>query len=624
MTIFGRFIKGSVYLSQQKYFVFAVLCLAFALVSPSLNLGFQSDDWYHKLILTNNFFFEYEKLYEPGLFAFFNGQKETIKAFINIGILPWWTFENLSIQFFRPISDLSHSIDYWLWPNSPLAMHLENILLYLLIIGLCFHLYLKLLPSRAFAALAILLFALDSHHGVTVSWIANRNALLASLFALLCIIFHHQSRSANNKQASLLSIGALALALLSAEYGITVCAYLFAYQMCIDPDINPNTKKGSLLPSGLIGRVLPIVPHGLVVLVWLSAYKYFGFGETGSGAYADPLTAPLSFLQNIADHLFILFSAQLSSLPTDLIPAFPKWLLASLIGITLICIGSLATKDKYIRFWSLSVLVSLIPLAATLPNSRVLIIVSVGFYGLLAQWLFNITQSRAAKNEPKTPSGDNKAWLSKISERLLLERILLERLSLAVLILILCIHLSLSPLLKVFCTQLMDLGLRPFVSEPAKSLPIKEPIEQTDLVMITTPLASFSGFINLYRKANDLPIYRNTWMLSSANEDIKLVRTQTNAFTLEKPNAFLSHFYDFAYRSQDIPFKLGDIIQLNGPQIKIIEIDENQLPTKIEMTFDRDLDDESLAFVFWDNVRFKLMSLPEIGFDVVLKKDPRF
>ena len=94
------------------------------------------------------------------------------------GVLPWLASESLRLSFWRPVSSLSHQLDYRLFGDTAWLMHLESVLLYALLAFLTARLYARLVEPRWVGGLAALLFALDDAHGHAVGWISNRNAVL--------------------------------------------------------------------------------------------------------------------------------------------------------------------------------------------------------------------------------------------------------------------------------------------------------------------------------------------------------------------------------------------------------------------------------------------------------------
>ena len=46
------------------------------------------------------------------------------------GIIPWWSVADVRITFFRPLSTLTHWLDFQLWPESHEMMHVHSLLWY--------------------------------------------------------------------------------------------------------------------------------------------------------------------------------------------------------------------------------------------------------------------------------------------------------------------------------------------------------------------------------------------------------------------------------------------------------------------------------------------------------------
>lgn len=122
---------------------------------------------------------------------------------------------------FRPVCDLSITLDYYLWGNNPLGYHFVNLVLHIICTGLVFvfsrqiiRLYYgmdKILP----AFIASLLFFAYPMHSESVFWILGRSAVLGAIFSLLFLIFFLKERkSIANISLTLVSY---ALALLTYE-----------------------------------------------------------------------------------------------------------------------------------------------------------------------------------------------------------------------------------------------------------------------------------------------------------------------------------------------------------------------------------------------------------------------
>ena len=44
---------------------------------------------------------------------------EQARAYMDAGMTGWWTDPNLVMAYFRPVTVLTHVVDYALWPDSP-------------------------------------------------------------------------------------------------------------------------------------------------------------------------------------------------------------------------------------------------------------------------------------------------------------------------------------------------------------------------------------------------------------------------------------------------------------------------------------------------------------------------
>jgi hypothetical protein len=47
---------------------------------------------------------------------------------MDFGFFPWWTYKGLKAEFLQWLTVQTHRLDYWLWPNSPAAMHAHSLL----------------------------------------------------------------------------------------------------------------------------------------------------------------------------------------------------------------------------------------------------------------------------------------------------------------------------------------------------------------------------------------------------------------------------------------------------------------------------------------------------------------
>jgi hypothetical protein len=295
------------------------------------------------------------------------------------GQIPWWHDPELSARFLRPLAALTHAFDFSLLRRWPWLMHLES-----LTVLLALHIsvgawYARLFRARPrVAALAFSLYALAPGHAFAASWLANRNACLAALFAVLTLRAHDRARRERSVPFTILSLLALLLSLSSAELGVATLALLLAHTFCLDP-------------APLSERFLWLAPALLVSALWLLAYRAFGYGTHACSLYVDLASDPLAYLRVLIQRLPILLSGQWLLPITSLTALMSRttswvyWLLAlmSLGGLSRLIVDALR-MDAAARFSALAAGLALLPVAATVPHDRLLILADVGGLALVA------------------------------------------------------------------------------------------------------------------------------------------------------------------------------------------------------------------------------------------------
>ena len=295
------------------------LILIFILCLPGLFMDIHSDDYWHYAFFNNGLpIKDINDISLFGLFSFVDGDPERLAQLVDIGFAPWWTYEGYKIMFWRPLSELTHWLDYTLWPSLGGVMHFQSILWYLALLTVLFKLLSRLQVGKLAVGFGVLFYAVDASHAVNLTWIAGRNALLATFFGLLVLYFHVRARQDEWRIGYLLALVCLVLGLLSAEYHMAVGAYLFAYAVILD-------KKGAV--KGFIS----LLPYLFVVGVWWAFYKNAGFGAEGTnGFYLDPVEDPRVYLTAMSHRIVALLGSQWGFIPADLYrgefrPIFLQW-----------------------------------------------------------------------------------------------------------------------------------------------------------------------------------------------------------------------------------------------------------------------------------------------------------
>jgi hypothetical protein len=209
--------------------------LAVLVALPSLAGGLAVDDHWHKIMLSHDPAWRSVTKSWYELFTFYDGDPERTHRILDIGLSPWWTDPELRLAFFRPVTAATHAADYALWPTHPWIMHVHSMVWFAALVAVAGWTYRRLLPGWA-GSLAGLLYALDHNHGIPVAWIANRNSLVAGVFAIAALGAHDVAVR-EKRAAARWTLGSallLALALASGESALAVGGYLVAYALFLD------------------------------------------------------------------------------------------------------------------------------------------------------------------------------------------------------------------------------------------------------------------------------------------------------------------------------------------------------------------------------------------------------
>ena len=133
-----------------------VTAVGVVLTLPSLWAGLYLDDYV--LWATASGASALRDLFPPSLdmFAFIDGDPGRTRQMMDRGILPWWTFEAARLAFWRPLTSLTHWLDFALWPDRPALMHLHNVVWFAALLVVLALTYRRLIGRTWVAGLAAL------------------------------------------------------------------------------------------------------------------------------------------------------------------------------------------------------------------------------------------------------------------------------------------------------------------------------------------------------------------------------------------------------------------------------------------------------------------------------------
>ena len=158
-------------LQDSRAYGLVVAC-SFLLLLPAVFTGLAADDYFLRTITLQHHFVPNLPDSQLDAFVFVQNDNMGMRQWIEKGILPWWTNPHLRVAFWRPLSALTHWLDFKLYPDTPWLMHIHNILWYGLLCMLVLFFYRRFflaywrmpLPGDRIilvAGLAALLYAVD-------------------------------------------------------------------------------------------------------------------------------------------------------------------------------------------------------------------------------------------------------------------------------------------------------------------------------------------------------------------------------------------------------------------------------------------------------------------------------
>lgn len=594
----------------SRHLPLTMAALAIILTLPSLDFGWQLDDYFQKALLNDGAITPANGNSRFNQFVFLNGNQTRTKRLMEIGALPWWTHPDIKIAFFRPLTELTHQLDFLLWPESPEWMHLHNILWYAALVWFLALLYKRFLSAAWAGGLAALFYTVDAAHGFPVCWLANRNALIATFFGCLTLWLHDRWRRESRPALLYFALTAFTMGLLSGEFAVATCAYIFAHAMFLDT-------------GSISARLKPLLPYAVITLVWLILRRHLDFGTYGSGSYIDPGQETALFLRALPERIIALLEGQWGMLPAQtygFLPASGALIFLSVSLVFIVILGALlfplVKNVKTARFFLTGMLLSLIPVAATFPDNRLLLFADIGAAGLMAQFISALFDKAAWR--PASRLWRAAAYC--LCGYFILFHILYSGWALR----------GSAPRIKQFFDHI--------INRPAETLPLsdrflvsREPTAEEkahfkgilekqihlfydqDAVLINPPIAFFAVQLRIIRQVLGVPPARRFHVLGSGIVPFDVKRVDERTLEIRAKGGFTPTFLDQLFRSKAYPMSVGQPIHLSGMTVTVLSLTDDGMPERAAFRFSAPLEDPSLNLLQWHDGSFVPFSPPLEG-----------
>lgn len=565
------------------------LALGVLLLLPTVAMGFYADDFFHQTLLSGRDGWPDKTPF--GLFDFgtFDEWSSVEGA---TGPFPWWTGEDWSARFLRPLSSLLLSGLHAAFGATAWPYHVAGLALHAGVIVLAHGLYLKLgLPRRA-ADLGALLLA--TFHGAVlpVGWAANHNSVLVALFSVLALRSLLVERLRGRNVAAALAFATLAaLAKESGAGALVLVAALCAARL-----------RGGVRREGRGAHRAGVAVASMLLAGHAAWFLSAGYG-TNSVFYADPSTSPARFLGNE----LVLFTAGLAGLGgplmLDALTMFPE-LRPALIAFGVLvawpaCIWiartlGAAPATLTLGLWTAAFLALQ---AGVAPSGRLLYVPMVGAAGLLGAFFELQGRRRRAGTSARLTS--------------LAARALFVSATLGSGLLLLLLSTGMVQIGRYLRASALAADVGPADLGPRDVL-----VLQAESQMQAFTTAFTYGFL-----AEDQDV--TFWNLQVDARALTWARTGPSSFELEsRAGPFLASAFERLYLTSAPDFRVGHRWRTSLFEVEALAV-EGGLPTRLAFELERELKHPSLRFVRAELGVLTAIEPPVVGASITLPRPAR-
>ncbi|MGE0323869.1 MAG: hypothetical protein AB7S68_16275 [Polyangiaceae bacterium] len=580
----------------------AAALIGMLLALPSVFTGLQTEDHYHYRAIRDGVV---DPPWRINLFNYISGNVAGIYGLKDFGTVPWFTLKDYKVSFWRPLTSFTHWIDYHYFPSAPWVAHVQSLLWYGALILAAAALYRRLLSAPWLAALATLLYAIDDAHAHPVGWLANRNAILATLFGVTAIWAHDvwrrpsgASRGARTAAAIVAPLS-LGVGLLCGEFAVGALGYLVAHALFLEP--HGNTRL-----TNIAKRAAVLMPSLAAFGLWFYFYRKFGHGTYGTDFHLDPLADTGRFFVQALWRLPALIAGQLFGIDCEAWWRLPASVVYAMAGVVCVFVAAFlwwlrpTLRDSQARFWLVGALMATLPACAAMPQDRLLFFSGLGGMAIVA---LAVRQAIEQTRESATP------------------RHILGRL---VAFALLLMHGVVAPMTFPQRSLIMyRFGNE--LDRVAERLMWGHPNSDEHLVLIGGPSYFYVASLVGLRATRNLRVPRHIRMLHAGKGPVTLKRQTEQQLVLDAPNGFYSDPFDGTYRGHQYPMTVGEGLQLAGMLIIVRAVNAEGVPTRLEVNLQRPVKRGNYHFMSWvppkpedDNGQFLTLKLPEVGQSVEL------
>jgi hypothetical protein len=600
---------GLIYLAV----VVMAIAVGVALRWSALDAALLSDDYAQYAMLKGSYPVE-RSIFD--LYTFVGGRHET-KALKDFGVVPWWGHPDLRLSMMRPLSSVMVILDYVVFGKNVYGFHIHSMLWWMFLVASVAVLLRELLPTYM-AAIAIILFALEEGHEMLIAWLANRSALIALSFGLLGLWAHIRWRRRGHKLAFVMSITMFILALLAGEWAFPVFAYLLAFEVF---GVSDSKAK----------RIKALLPVAFLAIAFIVAQRLLNYSPVASDVYVNPFSEPTIFLKESLFRIPAFFAELVFGIPVGwyddtpwrsvvlsldifspsvwrMLPSWKFW--HSLIGVFSAVVLFYAIrwglKDQSRRvsrelLWLLiGALVSLIPMVASFPSSRLVVPAFIGIsvcYAMIIQRCYRVLRAASLRDVIHSRTVE--------------------------IAIVIALGMAYYQVWEATLESRYDMIRRNYLHNSIREWVLysdidDEKVANQDIFMINGVEHTSAVYSPYIRYFYGLPLPRSCRILSGAPHAHDITRTAPNELEiLVLGGTFLNGGLAELYRADRFRYRLNDGIYLKGLTIRILALD-NGRPYRARFIFDKPLEDPSYLFLHSTKNGLRRFELPAVGATVRL------
>jgi len=265
-----------------------------------------------------------------------------------------------------------------------------------------------------------------------------------------------------------------------------------------------------------------------------------------------------------------------------------------LIALLALILTPLIKRNRIAQFWTLGMVLSLLPICSSRPDDRNLLFVGLGAMGLLAQWF---------------------SWLDQFDWQL--KSTLWRVCSRTILILFFLIHLVFSPVsLVVSAKGIVRIDQK--VEQVSRGLPCGHEFKNKKFVIINNPVHML--FVTcVFGHRADRGEYTPLIGLADGESPLIIKRIDPHTINIRAEKGSITGYdIPFVKKNNKFSMSVGQKVALDDLSIEVLEVNDG-LPSAARFRFSVPLDDSSLIWFQWQDNGYVPFSLPAIGGTITME-----